>query len=49
MLDKADAFIFDFGPVSEGEHALVGIPRPAANAMNRALLTVVTAEHLAIR
>ena len=39
LLGKADAFVFDFGPVSEGEDDLAGVPRAAANAMNRALLT----------
>ena len=42
LLGKADAFVFDFGPVSEGEDDLAGVPRSAANAMNRALLRVVT-------
>jgi hypothetical protein len=49
LLGKADAFVFDFAPVPESEDAFGGIPRVSANAMNKALLRVVGAEHHAMR
>ena len=34
ILSKADAFVFDFGPVPGGEEGLAGVPRITANGMN---------------
>jgi len=45
MLEKADAFIFDFGRIEQDDNSFAGVPRPAAHAMNRALLAIVASEH----
>ena len=34
ILSKADAFVFDFGPVPGGEEGLAGVPTITANGMN---------------
>ena len=45
LIDAADAFVLDFGPVSEKGDAIAGIPSGTARGINRALLQIVAAEH----
>ena len=45
LIDAADAFVLDFGPVSEKGDAIAGIPSDTARGINRALLQIVAAEH----
>jgi hypothetical protein len=46
LLKKADAFVFEFGQISDEATAVAGLPRPMALAISRALLDIVRAEHL---
>ena len=45
LASKADAFVFDFGPISQSADTIAGVPRKMAQEMSRALLHIVAAEH----
>ncbi|MBV9521065.1 MAG: hypothetical protein JO068_23425 [Hyphomicrobiales bacterium] len=45
LASKADAFVFDFGPISQSEDTIAGVPTQMVQGMNRALLRIMAAEH----